>query len=157
MISKTVKGIRVIINQDGIIDLDSLYSDMKKWFDSKRYDFYENEYETKQEARGQKIKYVWTGERKTTDFVKFIIKVNFFIKEVLPEKNKISGKLSLKIESSMELDHENRWQDTKYKSFLFAVHNNLLKKQEIKDLRKKLVKETESLAKIAKQNLNLET
>ena len=157
MINKTVKGIRNIINQEGIIDIDSLYSDMKEWFDNKKYDFYEDEHETKQESRGQKIKYVWTGERKTTDFVKFIMKVTFLIKEALPEKNKISGKLSLKIESSMELDHENRWQDTKYKSFLFTIHNNLIKKQEIKDLRKKLVKETESLAKIAKQNLNLET
>ena len=90
MIDKKVKAADVSLIQDGILDLDSLYSDLKSWFDENQYIFFETKHETKEANKGKTIVYSWTSERKITDYIKFFINVDFLIREIIKEKGKYS-------------------------------------------------------------------
>jgi len=151
MIDKKVKGAETILMKEGNINLDSLYTNMKAWFDDHNYDFNEDIHQTKANQKGKKIKYKWGAKRKVTEYVLYVIDVEFEIKEY-PEKE-----LELKISSNLELDYENKWQDTEVKNKVFKIFNTLFKNQEILSYKKKLIAEVNDLIKLAKQELNLET
>jgi len=153
MIDKKVKGAKTTLLKEGKIDLDSLYSNIKDWFDDHDYNFNEDTHQTKANQKGKSIKYLWTAKRKVTEYVLFVIKVNFYITEYSEKERE----LELEIESNLELDYENKWQDTEVKNKVFKIFNTLFKNQEIGSFKKKLINEVDDLIKLAKQELKLET
>ncbi|MBU1245470.1 MAG: hypothetical protein ABIJ20_03370 [Nanoarchaeota archaeon] len=153
MIDKKVKGPKMTLKKEGTIDLDSLYSNIKSWFDEYDYSFNEDTHQQKTTQKGKSIKYTWTGKREATEYIQFIIEVKFYITEYSEKERK----LELEIESRMELDHKDKWQDTEVKSKVFKIFNTLFKNDEIGSFKKKLSEEVANLIKLAKQELNLET
>lgn len=151
MIDKKVKGTKTILVKKGKINLDSLYSNMKNWFDEHDYDFNENKHQTKTNQKGKLTKYEWIAQKEATEYILFIIKVNFDIKEYSEIE------LELEISSNIELDYENKWQDTEVKNKVFKIFNTFFKNQEISSFKKKLINEVNNLTKLTKQELNLET
>lgn len=65
----------IILNYDGIFDLEALYHECTQFFAEKGFKFEEPTYKVK--ATEEEI--TWKPERKVTDYVKYTMAINFWI------------------------------------------------------------------------------
>jgi hypothetical protein len=140
---------------EGVFDLNRLYSEMSGWISENNYDFEEKEHSDKKKDKGQEIKYVFLGEKKVTDYIKYNVKVEIFAVEINKmSENLVSGKLNIVFNANVELDYKNKWGITRMSKFFFNIYNNYLMKGEIGDHMGKLYDETVDLQDLAKDVLD---
>jgi len=119
----------IVIRYKGIIDIDSLYKDVKSWFKKNDYDYFEKENTEKNKPQGNTLIIKMRAERKVDDYVRFDIGVDF--DEILRVKkvNKgYSGDARIIIRAEMIFDYYNNWKTI---PFLFYIYNNLIIKKKI--------------------------
>ena len=119
----------IVIRYKGIIDIDSLYKDVKSWFKKNDYDYFEKENTEKNKPQGNTLIIKMRADRKVDDYVRFDIGVDF--DEILRVKkvNKgYSGDARIIIRAEMIFDYYNNWKTI---PFLFYIYNNLIIKKKI--------------------------
>ena len=144
----------IVIRYKGIIDIDSLYKNVKSWFGKNDYDFYEKENTEKTKPQWNSLIIKMYGTRNVDDYVQFKIDAEF--DEILRVKRidkKYSGEARIIIRAEMILDYENKWKSF---PFLFYIYNNYVKKRNIlKYYWPKIYSEMMDLNSLIKSNLGL--
>jgi len=106
-----------------------LYKDIKSWYGSHNYDYYEKDMTEKIKPHGNSLQLKMIGEREVDDFVKFEINVEFNEVLRLKKVNKgYSGDARIMVRATMILDHANNWKNI---PFLFYLYNNFILKKKI--------------------------
>ena len=140
---------------EGVFDLNRLYSEMSGWISENNYDFEEKEHSDKKKDKGQEIKYVFLGEKKVTDYIKYNVQIEIIAVEVNKmSENLVSGKLNIVFNADVELDYKNKWGISRLSKFFFNIYNNYLIKNEIGNHMGKLYDETVDLQDLAKDVLD---
>lgn len=155
MVSEIIKVIsKHNLKYHGVFDLSRLYSEMKGWINGHDYDFEEKEHKDKDKDKGHEIKYVFLGEKKVTDYIKYnvIIELNAVEVNSLSE-NLVSGKLDMVINTNLELDYKEKWGISRMAKFFFNIYNKYLIKNEIDNHFDKLYEESLNLQDLAKDVL----
>ena len=119
----------IIIRYKGVFNIDSLYKNIKSWFGSHDYDYYEKDMTEKNKPQGNTLQMKFTAEREVDDYVKFEIGVEF--NEILRVKKLDkghSGDARIIVRAKMILDHQNNWKNI---PFLFYLYNNIILKKKI--------------------------
>ncbi|MFA5175840.1 MAG: hypothetical protein WC413_01085 [Candidatus Nanoarchaeia archaeon] len=124
-------GTGIQIKKKGLIQFNSLYKDMKSWFDEHRYDFHEREHTEKDKGLGREMRIILEGEREFNDYTKFFLKVEFFVEGLRKVDGKETGNIKITIWAWIVLDYRKKWQTTAIGKFLMYLYNNYIIKGEI--------------------------
>ncbi len=111
-----------VVRYIGVLDLDGLYSLIVSWFKDNQYNFKEEKHEFKPDKLGKELKIVWTGDKKVTEYVKYIISITLIIYEMNNvevvengvKKKKVKGRLDLRINAKADLDYQDRWETSEF-------------------------------------------
>lgn len=119
----------IIIKYKGVIDVDSLYKDVKSWFGRNSYNYYEKESIEKTKSQGNSVIIKMFGIKDVDDYVEFRIDVLF--DEILRVKKIDEGYMGdarIIIRAEMTFDYKNNWKSY---PFLFHIYNNYILKKKI--------------------------
>ena len=146
-------GNGITLSFEGKFDLDSLYDEIKKWFEDYMYDYYEKENTEKNFPDGNFIILKMKGEREVDDFVKFLIESEIIIFRLNKMEKGHGGELKIKLMGFYVLDYKNNWKNL---SFLFYIYKKIILKKKIDDFYEpKVYEELADLASKIKQNLGI--
>ena len=111
----------VLIRYKGVFDYEGLYKMMHAWLINKRFLFHEDKYKDKVATPfGNEIEVKWTAEKKTTEFIKEYIKVEFHLwdhaeVEVIKDGKKVKmskARMEIKFFADLELDYSKRFRSS---------------------------------------------
>ncbi len=148
---KVLPGSGIRIKRSGSCNFEKLYKELKGVFDDFGYDFLEKEHTTKDLASGRELIIVWVAEREVNDYIKYEMKVRFFVENMIKTEDKYKGLFEIKIWANLELDYNNKWQGNPITEFLFKVYNSYLIKEEIFTHQKKLESDVEKLKNVIRK------
>jgi hypothetical protein len=118
------------IRHKGVFDLDRLYSEITGWINDHDYGFQEKEHSDKGKDKGKEIKYVFSGEKETTSYFKYNIKIILELNEINPlSENLVSGNAKITLHSNVSLDHKDHWSHNALSDFFFKFYNNYVIKE----------------------------
>ena len=102
----------IVTEKKGVVEIREVYRVLKKWLEKRGYVIIEKKYSD--EIREEKsISIGWEAEKEVDDYTRFVIKVSLKGKgeEVkLKKKDAFKGVVSVKFESWLEQDYEERWE-----------------------------------------------
>jgi len=151
---KVLPGAGIRIKKSGFFNFESLYKNMKEWFDDHEYIFHEKEHAEKDLPLGKEVLMKWIAEREIDDYTKFKIEIHFFIERLLKINDKYKGELKITFFAQIEFDYKNKWQKNPFSKFLFFIYNNyIIKSKILTNYEPKLKEDVESIRKILKDYL----
>ena len=130
---------KMIVQKQGIIDLDGLYKVMYRWFYDNKYYFEEPTTRMRPGTpAGVEYEWKWSAWRKVSDFIKFHIKIFIHVWdakeiEVIKDGEKIKlTKCRLKIEydGEIEMDWTKKFDKSKFGNWLLNFYLVYILKEE---------------------------
>lgn len=119
----------IVIRYSGIFDIDSLYKNVKSWFKTHNYDYFERENTEKTKPQGNTLIIKVRAKREIDDYVQFRLEVDFDeILRVKKVEKGHSGEARIIIRGFIDLDYHNNW---KALPFLFYLYNNIILKKKV--------------------------
>lgn len=111
-----------VLRYMGILDFDGLYSLIVNWYKDNLYNFIEDKHEFKGTKLGKDTKVQWTGDKKITKYVKYIITIQLVLMDINKveiiedgvKKKRIKARLELRINAKADLDYEKRWETSEF-------------------------------------------
>ena len=153
-IYKVLPGSGIRIKKTGFFKFESLYKDMKEWFDEHEYFFHEKEHAEKDLPQGREVLMKWIAEREIDDYTKFKIEIHFFIERLMKINDKYKGELRITYFAHVELDYKNNWQKNPFTKFLFFIYNNyIIKAKILVNYEPKIKADVEAVRQILKEHL----
>ena len=147
------------ISQKAQFNLVELYKTLKYWFEINGYSFFEREYEDTIKGDKKDVKIKWEGSKPIDDYSKFYVSLSFKIKNyeiVETSKEKIvEGELNISINSDIETDYEQKWENKPIWKFLRGVSDKFFTERRRKIYEKELKDDTYDLFNKIKSFLNL--
>ena len=130
------------LRERGVFDLEKLYNEMKEWLDNNKYSFNEKEHTEKNVDKGKEIILVWEAEREITDYLKYVIKVNFLLKEVNKVSNNlVKGFVKITFTASVVSDYKNKFGKSSFSNWLSKIYKKYLVNSEVERHQDKLQEE----------------
>jgi len=161
MAKKTVSFPVMFIKHKGYFDFDKLLKDIKSWFDDNDYDFFAPKHKHKPDE--EEVKF--TGERKITGYIKFILTVamriwEFKEVEVIKEGRKVKtnyGRVALEFTPAYVLDYEERVKAGGILQELQKFYHKYVIKRKIEDYwEDELMRQASGLISVIKKDLKYE-
>ncbi len=138
-----------------------LWGKKKFWFDKNNYDFFERKHDEKYTPKGKEIVSEWFAKREVTDYVRFVIVIEFWIRECVDvvvedekgnKKEKSKGKLEMDFNSEMVKNYEKggrrkfQYGEVKgtFHHFIKLLYERLIK-SELQKYEKKLKEESKEI------------
>lgn len=119
----------IIIRYHGVFDIDSLYKNVKSWFKSNSYDYFEKENTEKNKPQGNTLIIKMRARREIDDYVRFRLEVDFDeILRVKKVEHGYNGEARIIIRAFMDLDYHDNWKAI---PFLFYIYNNVILKNKV--------------------------
>lgn len=148
------------IERTGIYDLSLLYKRMRGWFEENNYLYTEKENTTLVKDKGVEQKLRMIGERKVTDYFKFVVDVKFLIVEMqkvkVKNKDLDQGILGAFITSQLHFDYRHIWAKNKFSKLLRFIYNNFIIRNKILDVYSPALKfETDDLCNVMKEVMDM--
>jgi len=115
-----IKEPPLLIRYKGVFDYDGMYKMMHAWLISKRFLFHENKYKDKVSTPfGNEIEAKWTAEKKVTEFVMEIIKIEFHLwdaaeVEVIRDGKKVKmykARMEIRFFADVMVDYSKRFSE----------------------------------------------
>lgn len=135
---KSSKEVWQRIERFGIYDMSLLYKRIKDWFDENNYIYMEKENTTNVKDKGVELKLAMIGDRKVTDYFKFVIDVRFLVVEMqkvkVKDKELDKGHLLMFLKAELYYDYRNTWSKNKFSKLLRFVYNNFIIRKKIVDV-----------------------
>lgn len=134
-----LKPMPIILNYEGIFDLDTLYDKCAAWFIEQGYEFHENTYK---KAEGKEEEILWDPWKNITDYIKFIIKVKFFIIDmekidVVKEGKKVKltkARMRLELDMKIEKDYSGRFKGHPFLKKIKEFYERFIFKKEYENV-----------------------
>ena len=130
--SKIIKMPVSTIKYAGFVDEKKVLNAIRAWFIDEGFEFREPTYKHKVGAEGLQIEVKMNGEKRVTSYIKFIIEMHMWIREIkeVPvvkdgvQQMAKEGKFWIETGGTLEMDWQNRFEGNK---FLQALHDFYLK------------------------------
>ena len=150
---------KIVVAQDASFNFSQLYKMLKAWFDLHRYDFYEKEFVESLQEQKQFNTIKWKADRKIDDYVKFHIEIRIKIFNAVKVEGKkamlLKGKVQMAVESFLEKDYEDRWENSPMGRFTRALFDTLVVRDKLNRYSGELRDETYEVFNEAKAFLKL--
>jgi len=152
----TNKSFGVVIEKKGLFNFNKLYSLIKKWYTSYKYNWNEKEFSCKVKSGKNEFTIEYSGFREVTPYIKFNVNILIEIKKVKELKIKtnknLRGHIKAYFKAYYEKDYKNKW---KFFPFLRKIYEEYFIKQEILKYEGKLWVEANKLITNIKKALDL--
>lgn len=157
-----IKGF--VIKKSGIMDYDGMHALIPQFASEYNYDVIEKKHTEKNGSTGAYIESNWYLERKVTYYVKFIIEIEFIVKDlnnVIVEeedgnkKKKNQCRIEIVFNSKMQKNYLKNFSEKKgvFSDFLRVIYEKYLAKSRLKDYEDKLEAESLDLINDLKEKL----
>lgn len=125
----------------GIFDYQGMYSMMQSWFKDREYDFWEKRYKHKARAGGAELEINWEAWRDITPLFRNWIYVYFHLwdyqeVEVIKDgqkKRMAKARMLIRFSWHIEVDYEDRWEDSKFKRMLLKFLIDYVYRKELSE------------------------
>ena len=155
-----------VLKKHGIVDFNGLISAIPSWLRSQGYDCIEKGRSEKSTSTGKYIESNWIAVKEVTGYVKYIVKINIFVRDLtdvaVEKKGKTvklqRGRVELDFKSEFEKNYARdgrRWFNTekRFQELLRIFYERYAVKQQIKTLDDKLLFESNDFIKYVQQFL----
>jgi len=148
----------VKVEQEGVFNLKEVYNFFYTWLSDYEYFIEEKEYKEKVKGEeGKDIEIEWNAFRKITDYFKYVLKIKWVIRGVIPVSKGLSkGKLTINVIGFLERDYENKWESSSASKFLRSIYDKYIIKQRIEDYEDRVAEEVDEAIAQLKAFLVLE-
>jgi hypothetical protein len=117
------------LRYNGVFDFNGLYRMMYNWFFKQRYEFHEDLYKEKVDTIGNELEIKWRAEKKITEFIKYIINVEFHLWNMLDvevirngEKVKMTkARMQIILKASTVADYAKRFEESNMTKRLYHI------------------------------------
>lgn len=155
----------LLIKKAGILDFDGMLALIPQFASQYNYDFMEKKHSEKTGSTGTYIESNWYMERKVTYYVKFIIEVEFLVRDMSTvivetpdgeKKKRNQGRVEVVFNTRLQKNYLNNFSEKKgdFSDFLRAVYEKYLAKARLKDYEDKLEAEARDLLDDIKEKLD---
>ncbi len=148
------------VKQEAVTDFSALYKVLKKWFEDNRYDLLEKEYIDILKDKEKELSIKWAGEKKVDEYTKFVIEIKIkgreFAEVYVKGKKFMKGEIVFKIESLLEKDYEDVWENRPIAKFIRGVYDKFILAKHFSDYEEKLREDTYAIHSEIKAFLNLQ-
>jgi len=153
--------IKVFINyritHKGPVEINKLFREIPKWFNSFGYDFWENGLTQKDTGIGKEYMSDWKAERDINDYIKFKIVMKLFLKDITEVKVKgekvFIAQTEIYFNSEMEKNYRGNFNKTKFQEILRQVYERYVRYQDLLEYEDKLAAECVDLVNLMKSSL----
>lgn len=146
------------IKHVGVFNLKEVYNFFYTWLSDYEYYIEEKKYAEKIKGEeGKDIEIEWTAMRKVTDYFKFILKIRWAIRGVIPVGKGLSkGDLEITTTGFLERDYDNKWESSSFSKFLRSMYDRYIIRQRIHDYEDRVFIEVDESVAQLKSFLALE-
>ncbi|MDI6737167.1 MAG: hypothetical protein QME12_01470 [Nanoarchaeota archaeon] len=155
----------LLIKKAGILDFDGMFALIPQFASQYNYDFIEKKHTEKVGPTGNYIESNWYMERKVTYYIKFIIEVEFLVRDMntviveLPDgakKKRNQGRVEVVFNARMQKNYLKNFSEKKgeFSDFLRAVYEKYLAKARLKNYEDKLEDEARDFLDDLKEKLD---
>lgn len=154
----------LLIKKSGILDFDGMLALIPRFASQYNYDCIEKKHSEKTGATGTYIESNWYLERKVTYYVKFIIEIEFLVRDmnnVIVEENgrktkKNHGRVEIVFNSRMQKNYLKNFSEKKgeFSDFLRVIYEKYLAAKRLKEYEDKLEDESRDLIDDLKEKLD---
>ncbi|MFA5887853.1 MAG: hypothetical protein WC852_04040 [Candidatus Nanoarchaeia archaeon] len=158
----------ILIKKAGVLDFDGMFALIPDFASQYNYDCVEKKHSEKSGATGTYIESNWYLERKVTYYVKFIIEIEFLVRDMNTvvvededgnKKKRNQGRVEILFNAKMQKNYLNNFKDdskSKQKSFsdfLRVIYEKYIGKKRLKDYEDKLEDEARDILEDLKEKL----
>jgi hypothetical protein len=154
----------LLIKKAGVLDFDGMFALIPEFASQYNYDCVEKKHSEKSGATGTYIESNWYLERKVTYYVKFIIEIEFLVRDmntVIVEdedgnkKKRNQGRVEILFNAKMQKNYLKNFSDKKgeFSDFLRVIYEKYIGKNRLKDYEDKLEAEARDLLEDLKEKL----
>ncbi len=134
------------VTAESVFSMHDLYKHIRRWLDEHRYVTFEKDYREWMKESGKSAAIKLAPWKKVDDYTKFCIdiKIKFNnLKEVETKSGVLNkGEVSVKFESFLEKDYENRWENNFMTRFMRSLHDHFFIADKLDTYKKELLEET---------------
>ncbi|MFH1638530.1 MAG: hypothetical protein ABIB71_08950 [Candidatus Woesearchaeota archaeon] len=143
-----------VVRKHGVYDFQTAYSAVSTWLNKHGYDFYEKKHTEKDSATGKYMELIWVAGREVSDYVKFHIKVEIWMRNAKPAENgKMHGRVEFIFNSDMETNVDIRGvkkfspdDEGTFTHFIKDLYEKYIVKAKMEKMEEKLFNETMDFA-----------
>jgi hypothetical protein len=144
----------IVVEKDGIVNVSEMYKVLKEWFEKRNYAVIEKDFSDESDVdrsdsenpkEKKKIAIKWKCEKEVDDYTRFVIEINLKgnVNEVLLKNKKAyKGIITVKFESYMEQDYEDRFENSPLFKITRGIYDKFALKKRFSEYSKKLKDET---------------
>ncbi len=155
-----------VIRYAGVFDILDLLGSFKKWCVKRYYDVADKEHEELVKSSGKELTFVFEGERKITDYVKYQFQVRIKILRLIDvmvdtaegKMKKQQAEVDIGVKSWLAKNYKGTFkpkEKSKIQEFFRQVYEQFIAKNSLDDLKTKLTNETLMLTDELKATLNV--
>jgi len=142
-----------VVKKSGILDFDGMFKAIPEWMDFYKYSPMEKSHTEKKGPTGIYIESSWKGSRKITEYVKFIITVNIFLRDLTDvavqddkgnQVKRQKGRVELVFNAKMQKNYKKNISEEKnsFGNFLKSIYEKYIIKDKLEKYEDKLYDET---------------
>lgn len=147
------------IVQESVFNMHDLYRHIRSWLDNHSYVTFEKEYRDWMKEAGRSASVKLATWKKVDDYTKYNIDVRIKFKNLKEVETKSGimnkGEVTIKIESFIEKDYENRWEHNFMTRFMRAVYDHFFISDRIDIYKKELLDDSYGIFNEVKSFLGL--
>ena len=156
----------VVFKKNGVADFNGLLAAIPKWLRTQGYDCLEKGRSEKSTSTGKTIESNWIAMKEVTAYVRYIIKINLFVRDLTDVAVEKHGKTVKMQRGRIELDFKSEYEknyprdgkkvfntDKKYQEILRVFYERYVVKQQLTALDDKLLFESNDFVKHIQQFL----
>lgn len=149
----------LLVTEDAIFNMHELYRHIRSWLDDHRYVTWEKEYRDWMKESGKSAAIKLVPWKKIDDYTKIHIDIKIKFKNLKEVETKSGilnkGEVSVKFESFIEKDYENRWEHNFMTRFMRSLYDHFFITERVEDYKKELLDDTYDLFNEVKAFLGL--
>jgi len=135
------KALRVV--QDATFNMHDLYKHIRSWVDAHSYITFEKEYRDWMRDTGRSSSVKLATWKKVDDYVKYHIDIRIKFKDLKEVETKSGlmnkGEVTVKIDSFIEKDYENKWEHNFMTRFMRALNDYFFMSSKLDRYKKELL------------------
>ncbi|MBM3199365.1 hypothetical protein FJZ53_00390 [Candidatus Woesearchaeota archaeon] len=147
------------VTVESVFSMHDLYRHIRKWLDEHKYVTFEKDYREVAKESGKSAAIKLAPWRKVDDYTKFCIDIKIKFKDLKEVETRSGilnqGEVSVKFESFLEKDYENRWENNFMTRFIRSLNDHFFISDKLEGYKAELRDDTYDLFNEIKSFLGL--